>query len=407
MPRPDRLCSRECTCRQNADVEALALRLAALLSTDHPHAKDLDQIIDTLDDLPGTLAEVASFTPRASLCLQSGDRRELDDLTMRYRVALREHPMALWDADVETLRAVQAMHDVDRVGLVDALDTMRQCGRIHGALGGYWIYPLALLWSFHTGESLDVADPDLPVPSQGGVPDLFRFAGLLVGTELGQPRALELLAQSMPAADDVPVGEWTSPSWWPFIARAAWRVQDREMAVTAVTRVRPIVDQWVLVGRFVPIGPVGWFAAETQNWLGDRAGAIASAEAGLAAARRMRHTPGSSAARSSGPVSPMPTATTTRRAPCSTPHSGSSRCTARTVSGGVRRPGVPPPLASRRTRAEVLRLVADGLSNKQIAVHLGVGVKRVERLLSSAFRRLGVHNRAEAVAVLLKAEGRG
>jgi DNA-binding CsgD family transcriptional regulator len=50
---------------------------------------------------------------------------------------------------------------------------------------------------------------------------------------------------------------------------------------------------------------------------------------------------------------------------------------------------------------EMLQLVADGMANKQIATHLGINVKRVERMLSAAYRRLGVQNRAEAVRTVL------
>ena len=387
------------------DVEALALRLATLLSTDHPSAKDLDHIVDSLDALPGSLAQTASFAPRVSLCLLRGDRRELDDLAMRYRVALREYPMALWEADVETLRAVQALHDIDRAGFLDAIEAMRECGRRTGALGGYWIYPLALMWTFVTGEELDVSDPDLPVPTIGGVFELFMFSAALVSNELGRPQALPVLASSMPAPEDVPVGEWTTPTWWPFIARAALHTGDRAIATQAIANVRSSVDAWVLVGRFVPIGPVGWFVAETQAWLGDRAGAVASADAGLGAARRMR----------SHAWIALCSLQRARLA-----HASGDLDTARALLDQAERlvalHGLEPARAScdalradldsplRGPEAEVLRLVAEGLSNKQIAHHLDIGVKRVERLLSAAFRRLGVNNRAEAVAVLLKTD---
>ena len=51
---------------------------------------------------------------------------------------------------------------------------------------------------------------------------------------------------------------------------------------------------------------------------------------------------------------------------------------------------------------EVIGLVADGLENKQIATALGLSEATVKSYLKSAFERLGVASRAEAVAVALR-----
>jgi DNA-binding NarL/FixJ family response regulator len=48
---------------------------------------------------------------------------------------------------------------------------------------------------------------------------------------------------------------------------------------------------------------------------------------------------------------------------------------------------------------EALRLVAEGLTNQQIAEKLGVGSETVKTLLTRTFSKLGVRRRAEAVAV--------
>ena len=47
---------------------------------------------------------------------------------------------------------------------------------------------------------------------------------------------------------------------------------------------------------------------------------------------------------------------------------------------------------------EVLRLVAGGRTNRQIATELGISAKTVERHLSNIFIKLGVANRAAATA---------
>lgn len=46
---------------------------------------------------------------------------------------------------------------------------------------------------------------------------------------------------------------------------------------------------------------------------------------------------------------------------------------------------------------EVLRLVIDGSSNRQIARHLGISPSTVKRHLADIFGRLGVHSRVAAV----------
>jgi two-component system, NarL family, nitrate/nitrite response regulator NarL len=59
-------------------------------------------------------------------------------------------------------------------------------------------------------------------------------------------------------------------------------------------------------------------------------------------------------------------------------------------------PGTPPALTERQL--EVLRQVGRGRSNREIASQLGVGARTVKDHLSIIFIRLGVGNRAEAVA---------
>jgi DNA-binding NarL/FixJ family response regulator len=56
---------------------------------------------------------------------------------------------------------------------------------------------------------------------------------------------------------------------------------------------------------------------------------------------------------------------------------------------------------SRRER-EVLRLVAAGSTNREIAAELGVGDETVKTLLSRTFAKLGVRKRAEAVSAAHK-----
>lgn len=58
------------------------------------------------------------------------------------------------------------------------------------------------------------------------------------------------------------------------------------------------------------------------------------------------------------------------------------------------------PLTPRET--QVLELVADGLSNKAIAVVLGVSDETVKFHLASIFGKLGASNRTDAVRLALR-----
>jgi DNA-binding NarL/FixJ family response regulator len=57
-----------------------------------------------------------------------------------------------------------------------------------------------------------------------------------------------------------------------------------------------------------------------------------------------------------------------------------------------------------RREAEVLELVARGLTNAQVALSLDVSVHAVKFHLGSIFRKLAVANRTEATVAYLQAE---
>jgi DNA-binding NarL/FixJ family response regulator len=63
----------------------------------------------------------------------------------------------------------------------------------------------------------------------------------------------------------------------------------------------------------------------------------------------------------------------------------------------VVRPLVRAKLTSRQL--EVLRLVAGGRTNREVADELVLSVRTVERHLEEAYARLGAHNRFEAIAI--------
>jgi DNA-binding NarL/FixJ family response regulator len=70
-------------------------------------------------------------------------------------------------------------------------------------------------------------------------------------------------------------------------------------------------------------------------------------------------------------------------------------------SAGVRAP-LPDGLTARE--AEVLRLLAAGRTNKEIAADLVLSVNTVERHLANAYRKISIRNRADATAYVLRAD---
>ena len=76
------------------------------------------------------------------------------------------------------------------------------------------------------------------------------------------------------------------------------------------------------------------------------------------------------------------------------------------TAGGRRDPGPqgkrPQPGNLTSRQAEVLRLVAAGLSNKQIAAELFLSTATVERHLATVYRNLGLAGRVEAARFAIK-----
>lgn len=84
-------------------------------------------------------------------------------------------------------------------------------------------------------------------------------------------------------------------------------------------------------------------------------------------------------------------------------HRLAERATTLLATAGPRRIGGPGGRLSAREE-EVLRLLADGVSNAGIATRLVLSVNTVERHVSNVYAKLGVSNRAEAAALMVRHE---
>jgi pimeloyl-ACP methyl ester carboxylesterase/DNA-binding CsgD family transcriptional regulator len=86
---------------------------------------------------------------------------------------------------------------------------------------------------------------------------------------------------------------------------------------------------------------------------------------------------------------------------------GDSRALAERVYAFTAGPGRVPAANLSAREAEVLELVAGGLTNAEVASRLVVSVRTVERHLLNAYNKLGVRGRTEAVSLWLRTNGTG
>jgi DNA-binding CsgD family transcriptional regulator len=68
----------------------------------------------------------------------------------------------------------------------------------------------------------------------------------------------------------------------------------------------------------------------------------------------------------------------------------------------VLEPLATPPAQLSKREAQVLDLVANGLSNIQVAARLEIGIHAVKFHLASIYRKLGVGNRTQATSLYLR-----
>jgi ATP/maltotriose-dependent transcriptional regulator MalT len=135
----------------------------------------------------------------------------------------------------------------------------------------------------------------------------------------------------------------------------------RDHPVSAVAAVRPAVDRWTGLGSPYEVARCRFVLGMALRSLGDAPSAVAELTAAHDAFVALGTTPA-----------------------------------AREVAGWLEPDEVPGGLSPREV--EVLRLVAAGLSNSDIAIELAVADKTVARHLSNIFTKLGVGSRTAAAA---------
>lgn len=256
----------------------------------------------------------------------------------------------------------------------------------------------------------------LPLPSVGGDRrDLWRVSRDLVAADLtgcAVARRELTFGRTVRAYREAVVAESfldgcsadVHPAWSLVAARLGWLTGDVEVCRVAREQLRPVREQFALLGRLLPIGPVGWFLADVEHLLGNDVEARAANELAEQVSRRAgarawtarcrlqraRLADGRTARGTAGP------------APADGPRRGGlpARTDDRAGAGAVfaDRDGEADLLTPRQR--SILELAAAGLTNAQIARRLFLSVATVERHCTLAYRALGVRNRAQALGLL-------
>jgi DNA-binding CsgD family transcriptional regulator len=73
------------------------------------------------------------------------------------------------------------------------------------------------------------------------------------------------------------------------------------------------------------------------------------------------------------------------------------------VENGEGGPALPPMAGLSARESQVLEMASRGLTNLEIAAGLGLSVHAVKFHLAGVYRKLGVHNRTEAVVLYIRA----
>ncbi len=405
------------------DAETLSFVLGAAVRMMPPQDATgrLTVLADRLEALGARTADVV--TARAAGVLARGNRRSIGDLVAADfagspgRSARPTPPAVL-------LRATYAALLGDRDGFELARTALDGPGPTPWGDAHELLDLLALFDRWHAGEPLDPSTAEgRSGDALGGLLDLAR--GVLEADADADDDVTPAPEDRHPTAAtdgsrprgsvDRPDLVWDrahDPAWaasFALRARAAWLDRDGDAVVAHLEPLRDHLDALALVGHRVAIGPVGWFVAEPAAFVADHTLAAEAISGAENAARRI----------GSDPWLARILLTRARLAPVLEPGLGldhqrtlvleAARFATRIGARGVECAAASLldtmttrrlPLGLTAREHDVLRLAASGASNVEIARRLHVSVKTVERHFTTLFRRLGVRNRAEAVAML-------
>lgn len=347
------------------------------------------------------LAEHGAMT-RLQVFLELGDWPRFDGelAAMTRRLAEAPRPMEqLWHGVVRAARALTQGRWDDAGGLIEAALALAR-GPEHGA-AFQLLLTQQILCSWHRGDDLR---PLVSAELLPAGPMRRSWEACLLGWTCDRREPQEVGADlDRHLADGIP-GVRPDLTFGPVmssLAMAAVRAGAAGHAALLFDALTPYADQWAGTGGAVVNGPFALHLGRLAGLLGrpgeaaallDQAAASAAAGGCRPWEARIDLARAELAGRGQGDAH-------ARRAAVVAGELGMAEVAraARRLAGDT---SLPAGLTERE--AEVLRLVAGGATNADAAAALYLSVKTVERHLLNAYRKLGVRNRAEAVAFTLR-----
>jgi DNA-binding CsgD family transcriptional regulator len=364
---------------------ALAAEMVALapLSVDHPEygAVARLQVFLELGDFAHFDAELRSLERRVSAQRGRFERVWTDTL-----VAARALVTGDWaevDERVASAQAFTAGFDYD---ILEQLLLAQQ-----------------MLAAWHQGADLTSLVTDDALPAG---PMRQAWAACLLGLTADQLSPDVVEAGLVTHLGDGLGGVRDDLTWGNVIACLSMAAAEARSTVHArmlADAIEPIADQWAATGGAVCFGPFAWHLGRLYGVLGRTDDSLAALDRALAAC----------IAASADPwTARVHLAIATVDPAAATGHAVEARAiaerlgmpavaaTASRLLGRGSRSTLPAGLTEREI--EVLRLVAEGLTNKDIAASLHLSVKTVERHLLNSYTKIGARNRSEATAFVIR-----
>ncbi|WP_165942714.1 helix-turn-helix transcriptional regulator [Micromonospora sp. KC721] len=309
-------------------------------------------------------------------------------------------------------------------GLID-VDERRAVAAALDADGGvrFCLPPrrmLRLLWRFHTGRSLGTPLPnDVPVKETDHM-RLLSAAELLLRSEsrTGGGSLVATATPSWPAPGSVPHDE-TWAVWLVLHARAAVLAGESRLAADVVQELLPFRHEFAVIPPGIPIVPVGWVLSDLFELLDRPEDAMASCEQAEELSRSLRArawvarclTQRARLIKERDRVSAIAALAEARHLAldaglfeiASTADAQIRLLAHREFALPVNDEPEPPvrPDGPSDETATLLKHLCGGRTNAEIARLMYCSVATVERRLTGLYRRYGVKNRAQLVAILL------
>ena len=337
-------------------------------------------------------------------------RTETDEL--RSRVERWREPRAAIHGLGVAMRSLMFQHGAFADAAAVAEELLERSSRA-GSLPGRAYALVYRGWTAHVRgddeSALASGEQATELVSRLGEAHRLRYSLLFLATI--DPEWAAIAAEREAAAADPRLPSWMTLLYLSQAASARARAGEREAARQRLDELVPVLVRTPPTtlnhnGAVATAAGAAWELEEEQHAAELRQSAIGLVEAGVGdypgestelAAARMASLLGDSASAASSFAAARSTLETSGQLPLMRVVEDDER---RVASVGRPRHRFPAGLTVRE--AEVLRLLADGRTNREIAARLVLSVHTVERHVANAYRKIGAHNRAEATTFVIR-----